>query len=167
MENIFKRRSVREFVDREVEEDKVETLLRAAMQAPSAGNEQPWEFIVVRDKKVLDEISGMDEYSEMLKDASCAVVFLTDMQKLFFPDNWQQDMAAAVQNMLLEATHQGLGAVWVGVAPVEERMEFIIDYFNLPENIMPFAVVPVGYPEGEGNRFVDRFDSSRIHYNKW
>lgn len=166
MENIFMK-SARGFIDREVEEDKVEELLRAAMQTISAGSEQPWEFIVVKDKKVLSEISAMDEYSEMIKDSSCAVVVLTDMQKLFSPDNWHQDMAAAVQNMLLEATKQGLEAVWLGVAPVEERMDFVIDYFDLPENIMPFAVVPVGYSEDECSVFVDRFDSSKVHYNQW
>ncbi|AHM58162.1 putative NADH dehydrogenase/NAD(P)H nitroreductase (plasmid) [Peptoclostridium acidaminophilum DSM 3953] len=167
MENIFTKRSGREFIEREVEEDKVEKLLRAAMQTNYAGSEQPWEFIVVKDKKVLSEISAMEEHLEVLKDSSCAVVVLTDMRKLFSPDNWHQDMAAAVQNMLLEATNQGLEAVWLGVAPVEARMDFMIDYFDLPENIMPFGVVPVGYFEDECNVFVDRFDSSKVHYNQW
>lgn len=166
MKNVIERRSAGGFIDREVEEEKLECIIRAAMQAPSPGSEQPWEFIVVNDKDELCKISGMDENACVVGKASCAVVVLADMEKLPSPANWQQDMAASVHNMMLEAAYNCLGTAYVGVAPMDERMDFVIDYFDLPDNIMPYAIVAVGYPEGCCGLAED-FDSSRIHYNKW
>ncbi|MGM0508962.1 MAG: nitroreductase family protein [Fusobacteriota bacterium] len=167
MNVIFKRRSIRKYQDKPVEEGKIEKILRAAMEAPSAGNQQPWEFLVIKDKKKLKELSAFSPYAKMVEDAALAIVLLADEDKMKHPENWQQDMSAATQNVLLEAVDEDLGGVWLGVAPVDSRMDYIKDMFDLPDNIKPFAVVPIGYPKGEGNKFVDRYDEDRVHYGKY
>jgi len=168
MDVIFKRRSIRRFADRAVEEEKIDKLLRAAMQAPSAKNQQPWEFIVVRDKNILNKLAELSPYSKMAAEAPLVIVVLGNEDKMYSTHHWQQDLAAATQNILLEAVYLGLGAVWVGVAPVEERMDYIRNLFGLNKRINPFCIIPIGYPaEGQENKFVDRFDPSRIHYDKY
>lgn len=164
MKEIFIRRSIRTYKDALVEKEKIDKLLRAAMQAPSAGNQQPWEFIVVQDKDLLNKLSGISPYSKMLAKAPLAIVMLANKNIFRIPEKWQQDMGAATENLLLEAVHLGLGGVWLGVAPVEDRMNAISEIFNLPENILPFAIVSIGYPETE-QKFVDRYDASRVHYD--
>ncbi|GIW48527.1 MAG: nitroreductase [Caloramator sp.] len=163
METIFKRRSIRKYKDREVENEKIEKLLRAAMQAPSAGNQRPWEFIVVKDKKTLTKLSNVSPYSKMIASANVAIVLLSNKDYMKYPEYWQQDMAAATQNLLLEATYLGLGAVWLGIAPLKQRMEYIKEVFNLPENIDVFAIVSIGYPIEE-NKYIDRYEEKRIKF---
>ncbi len=136
------------------------------MQAPSAANQQPWEFIVVEDKDTLEKISKMSPYAGMTKDASVAIVLLGNEKRMKFPENWQQDLSAATQNLLLEAVSLDLGAVWLGVAPLNERMSYFKELFNLPEYIKPFAVVPVGHPETKNN-FIDRYEASRVHKERF
>jgi nitroreductase len=165
MDVIDRRRSVRAYQSREVEPERVEKLLRAAMQAPSAGNQRPWEFLVVRDRDALERLSTMSPYSGHVARAPLAIVLLGREGRMRFPENWEQDMGAAAENILLEATEQGLGAVWAGVHPLPERIDAIREQFSLPDELMPFAVIAVGYPEKEdANHFVDRFDPGRIHY---
>lgn len=166
MQEIFIRRSVRTYKDIPVEKEKIEKLLRAAMQAPSAGNQQPWEFIVVQDKDLLNKLSGISPYSKMVAKAPVAVVMLANKSNMRFFENWQQDMGAATENLLLEAVHLGLGGVWLGVAPVEDRMNAVKEIFDLPDNILPYSVVPIGYPETE-QKFVDRYDADKVHYDKY
>lgn len=117
MDAIFNRRSIRKYKDKPVEKEKIEKLLRAAMQAPSAGNQQPWEFIVIQDKENLKKLSGMSPYSKLIMNAPLTFVLLGNKDKMKFPENWQQDMGASAENILLEAVELGLGAVWLGVAP--------------------------------------------------
>ena len=167
MEVIFNRRSIRKYVDKPVEKEKMEKLLRAAMQAPSAGNQQPWEFIIVEDKERLKKLSEASPYSKMVANSPVTVVLLSRKEGVKFPPCIPQDMGAAAENLLLEAVQLGLGAVWLGIAPVQERMNYIKDLFSLPESIEPFALIPVGYPDGQKNEFVDRFDATRIHYENW
>ena len=167
MDLILNRRSIRNYNKITIDKDKIEKLLRAAMQAPSAANQQPWEFIVVDDKDVLKELAGTSPYAGTVANSAVTFVLLLRKDRLIFPDFSLQDMAAATENLLLEAVDLELGAVWVGVAPVEERMNYIRNMFNLPENIDPFALIPVGYPEGQKNEFIDRFDQTRVHYNSW
>ena len=167
MKIIDERRSVRSYADRPVEPEKIEKLLRAAMQAPSAANQQPWEFIVVREPESLKKLAGLSPYSKMLAAAPLAFVLLGNKEKMAWPQIWQQDMGAAAENLLLEAVELGLGAVWLGVAPLEERMEFISRMFGLKETLDPFCVIPVGYPAGKGNTFVDRYDPAKVHYEKY
>ncbi len=168
METIFNRRSIRSYLDKKIEGEKVEKLLRAGMQAPSAINGQPWEFLVVQEKETLNKLSKMSLFSKMVADAPLAIVLLGDSKKMrakaFFP----QDMGAASENILLEATYLGLGGVWLGVCSIAEREKFIRDLFNLPEEIMPFGVIVVGYPgAGQENEFVDRYNPKKVHYEKY
>lgn len=168
MENIFKRRSIRKYKDVKVEDEKIEKLLRAAMQAPSAGNQQPWEFIVIQNKEKLLQLSNLSIYAKPLESAPLAIIVLANKDRMRFSENWEQDLGAATQNILLEAVELDLGSVWLGVAPGEERMNFIKEMFNLNENIKPYSVIAVGYPmEDEENKFIDRFDETRVHYENY
>jgi nitroreductase len=165
MNSIFKRRSVRTYLDKPVEQEKIETLLRAAMQAPSAGNQQSSEFLVVQDAAALRQLSQMSPYSGLLAKAPLAIVLLGNTERMKLSENWEQDLGAAAENLLLEATELGLGAVWLGVHPLKERIDAIKAQFSLPEKLRPFAVVAVGYPkEKNANHFVDRWNAERVHY---
>ena len=164
MDTINNRRSVRAYQERAVEPEKIDRMLRSAMQAPSAGNQQPWEFLVVERRESLDRLSRMSPYAGMLTTAPLAVVLLCDRDRLEFAGNWQQDMSAAAENLLLEAVELGLGGVWLGVAPLPEREQAIRAQFSLPEHILPFAVLSLGYPQDDNaNHFTDRYDAGRIH----
>lgn len=166
MEIIFKRRSIRSFNRDPVSDSDVERMLRAMMQAPSAGNQQPWEVLVVRDTNKLEKLSGVSPYARMTADASVALVLLVNEEGLRYPQYWQQDMAAATLNILLEAADLDLGAVWLGIAPEEERMAFIRELFQLPDHIRPFALVAIGHSEKK-NEFVDRYDPSKVHWYEY
>ena len=168
MEVIFNRRSIRRYKKQAVEEEKIEKILRAAMQAPSAANQQPWEFIVVRDKDNLKKLSEISAYSKMVAEAPLAIVVLGNEDRMRLQHHWEQDLAAATQNILLEAAHLGLGGVWLGGAPMQDRMELISELYDLKNRIKPFCVIPIGYPEeGQDHKFVDRFDPDRVHYEKY
>lgn len=183
MDPIFQRVSVRKFQSKPVEQEKIERLLRAAMAAPSAGNQQGWEFIVVTDQALLNGLSkvslpplppGETQYpdnvrcpSALVKDAPLAIVVLGNRQRMRFPEYWEQDLGAATENILLEAVQQDLGAVWLGVAPVSERMGAITRLFNLPEYILPHCIVALGYPEGEVKAQQDRFCTEYVHCNEF
>jgi nitroreductase len=165
MNAIFQRRSVRSYLDKPVEPEKIETLLRAAMQAPSAGNQQASEFLVVQDAAALRQLSRMSPYAGLLARAPLAIVLLGNTERMKFPENWEQDLGAAAENLLLEAAELGLGAVWLGVHPLRERVDAVKAQFSLPEKMKPFAVVAVGYPKAENaNYFVDRWNAERVHY---
>ena len=165
MNAIFTRRSVRHFSDKPIENEKIETLLRAAMQAPSAANQQPWSFIVVRGRENLDELSKYNAYAGCLKNADAAIIVLGDSKRMILPDMWQQDLAAATQNIQLQAVELGLGTVWLGTAPHKTRMEFICNLFEIDEHLLPYSVIAVGYPKKEdANHFIDRFDPERVRY---
>jgi nitroreductase len=149
-----------------VEQEKVEKLLRAAMAAPSGGNQQPWEFIVVTDEKLRADLSGMARPAQPAKAAPLDIIILGNKDRMRFPELWQQDLGAAAENILLEAVELGLGGVWLGTAPIEGRMNYIRDMFSLPENLDPYAVLCIGYPDAPVVQ-QDRFDPDRIHYNKY
>jgi len=167
MEAIFNRRSIRKYQDKPVEKEKIEKLLKAIMQAPSAVNQQPWEVIVVENKETLKSLSEMSPYSKMVADSPVAFVLVANSDNFKVPSAWQQDMGAATENLLLEAVELGLGGVWLGTAVSEENMNFVRKIFDLPENILPFSVVPVGYPDGQNHNFVDRFNKDKVHYEGW
>jgi nitroreductase len=163
---IFERKSVRKYQNKPVEKEKIEKLLRAAMQAPSAGNQQPWEFLVIQEKTTLKKLSEMSQYSRMLDGAGLAVIFLGNTERIRMMGYWEQDMGAATENLLLEAVELGLGAVWLGVSPMQDRMEYVRNLFDLPENIKPFSIVSIGYP-AEDREFTDRYDEKRVHFEKY
>ncbi len=145
-----------------MEKEKITAILRAAMQAPSAGNQQPWEFYVITDKKKLEALSKVHPYSGMVKDAPVAIVSAY-RKECWMPEYAQIDLSIAMENLWLETDAQGLGGVWLGIAPLEDRMKDVEDIVGIPDTLRAFAVFPFGYPAEERTQ-QDRFDTSRIHW---
>lgn len=162
MNTIFSRVSIRRYQDRPVEEEKTMAILRAAMQAPSAVDQQPWEFYVVTDREKLLALSRVHRFAGMVKDAPVAIV-AAYRKSCRLPDFAQIDMAIAMENLWLETDRQGLGGVWLGIAPLEDRMAEVERILALPEALQAFAVFPLGYP-AESRPQRDRFDPARIHW---
>ena len=162
MNELYTRVSIRRFKPQPVEEEKITAVLRAAMQAPSAGNQQPWEFYVITDREMLSRLSHMSKYAGPVANAPMAIVaaYRTD---LWEPDMAVVDMSIAMENLWLETTAQGLGGVWIGTAPIEERMRYVENVVKIPEGQRAFAVFPIGYPDEERKQ-QDRFDEKRIHW---
>lgn len=164
MESIFHRISVRKYTDQAVEQEKIEKILRAAMAAPSACNQQPWEFYVVTNKEVIQQLAACSPYASPAKGAP--VVFVPCYrEKGIAPEYFNIDLSAAVENLLLEADSLGLGAVWMGIAPDEKRMENVRKVLSLPENLYAFALISCGYP-AESRPQQDRYQEERVHYVK-
>ena len=164
LQNILQRKSVRSYrSDMPVEKEKVENLLRAGMAAPSGKDKRPWEFIVVDERELLDSLAAHLPYAKMLTSAPMAIVVCGDETK---SDYWYLDCSAAAENMLLAAEAQGLGAVWTATYPYRERMEVVSRFLHTPSQVKSLCVIPVGYPMG-GQEPKDKWDDSRIHYNKW
>lgn len=162
MSGIFHRVSIRKYKEDPVEQEKIELMLRAAMAAPSACNQQPWEYYVVTDKEKIKELSGASPYTGCA--AGAPLVFVPCYRKEgIAPAYFEIDMSASVENLLLEADELGLGAVWMGIAPVKERMETVRKMLDIPELLEAFALVPCGYPAEERPQ-QDRFDEGRVHY---
>ncbi|HMM19219.1 MAG TPA: nitroreductase family protein [Selenomonadales bacterium] len=166
LEAILTRRSVRNFARREVGGETVEELLKAAMSAPSAGNEQPWEFVVLRDRPTLDRIADVHAYGQMLRHCPVAILVCGDFNRQKYEGFWIQDCAAATENLLIAANALGLGAVWLGVYPIEERVTAIRGIVAAPEEIVPFSLVAVGHPV-QAPPPAERFDRTRIHNDRW
>ncbi|MBN2587613.1 MAG: nitroreductase family protein [Candidatus Fermentibacteraceae bacterium] len=166
LDTIRRRRSIRKYLNRPIQDDMIETLLRAAMQAPSARNLQPWEFIVIRDRETLARIPDYHPYSSMVPGAGAAVLVCGNTELQVDPGYIAQDCSAAVENLLLEAVNQGLGAVWLGVFPRKERIDGMVELFDLPQNIIPVALVSLGYP-AEDPGFQDRYAPLKVHMEKW
>lgn len=165
-EAMVSRRSIRKYTTEPVSDEDIEALLDAAMHAPSAVNEQPWHFVVVKDREALTAIPQISPTAPMVKYAPVAIVVCADKDLEKFHGLWVQDCSAATENMLLAATARGLGAAWTAVYPFEDRVEGIKNLLNLPVNVIPLCVVPVGHP-AETPVPVDRFNPSRIHYEVW
>lgn len=168
IENIMTRTSIRQFKAQPVEQDKVDILLKAAMAAPSALNLQPWHFIVINDKETIALLSGKQPTSAPLMIAVCG-----DTDKTMLPDGstklpdfWVEDVSAATENLLLAAHALGLGAVWTGVYPAMDRTAEVANVLNCPQNIVPLAVVRVGYPD-ESPEPKNKYKEENISYNKF
>ena len=162
MNSIFHRVSIRKYQEKKIEQEKVEQLLRAAMAAPSACNQQPWEFYVVTNKNVIEKLSKTSPYAGCAKDAP--LVFVPCYRKDgIAPDYFEIDLSAAVENLLLQADALGLGAVWMGIAPDAGRMNAVREVLDIPQTLEPFALVPCGYPAEERPQ-ENRYDESRVHY---
>ena len=162
MKEIFERVSIRKYTDQPVENEKILAILRAAMAAPSAGNQQPWEFYVVRDRSKLEALSQVSPYAGCTKTAPVAIVSVY-REKLWAPAYAQIDMSIAMENLWLETDAQGLGGVWLGIAPLEDRMKAVEKILNIPDTLSAFAIFPYGYP-AENREQENRFDKSRIHH---
>lgn len=149
METIMTRTSIRSFTDRAVSADTVEMLLRAGMAAPTAVNKQPWHFVVIDDPAIMDSLGGNGRQSQMWKEATLCIVVCGDLNKALEGAGqpyWIQDCSAATQNILLAAHALGLGAVWTGCYPIEERVANVSRVLNLPENLIPLCAIVMGYP---------------------
>ena len=168
---IAQRTSVRRYDQtRNVSDEAVETLLRAAMSAPTALNLQPWEFVAVRDKNTLAALAGANRFGAMIAQASVAIVVCGDtIQGVKGTPNkwWMLDCSAATENMLLAATAQGLGAVWTAVYPHEDRVAAVRRILAIPERYMPLCVVPIGYPADPSAKPKDKWKPERIHKEKF
>ena len=168
MNAIFKRKSIRKFLDKEIEDEKIERLLKAGMQAPSAMNTQPWEFIVVKDKKSIEIIENMSKYSKPAKTSTCCIITLFN-KKYFANENYRwfdQDMSACTENILLQAVEEGLGAVWLGTYPDMDRVNYLKEHLNIPDNVYPYSVIVLGYPPEDYTGTI-RFNEDRIHYETY
>ena len=167
-EIINTRRSIREYSDEQVNDEDILKILKAGMQAPGSRlGAEPWEFIVIKNKETLAKIG---EIKPRVTNAPVAILLVANIERAFYKTVWQQDMCAACENMLLEAVNLGLGALWNGVAPEEERMAKIGEIVGIDDitNLKPYSIVTIGYPaDGWENKFMDKFDEERIHYEKY
>lgn len=167
MDFILSRRSIRKYTAEPVADELVEYLLQAAMSAPSARNEQPWHFIVTRDHDKMDRVMEFHPFARMLPAAKAAIIICADpsLNKSEY-DQTPIDCSAAAQNILLAAHSKGLGAVWLGIYPRPERMQGLRSLFGIPEEIVPFAMIPLGYP-AEVKDPADRYNLDRVHTEQW
>jgi len=163
---IISRRSIRKYTSIPVSQEQIEKLLQAAMYAPSANNLQPWHFVVVTERSLLNKIIQAHPYANMLKEAPLAIVVCADENIDKTEGYWVQDCSAATLNILLAAHAMELGSVWLGVYPRKERILAISTIFNLPENIHPLSIIAIGHPD-EQKVIPSRYLKERIHVNKW
>lgn len=167
LNTIFGRRSIRKYQDKPVEKEKLLSLLKAAMAAPSASNNQPWEFVVVDDDSVMQQYRNRMVYGPYNAPAAIVVCFNPKIGRRRGDNEfWVQDCSAAVQNILIAAVSLGLGTVWLGVYPGEEMIATVRDLASLPEGVIPLAVLYVGYPD-EDKEAQTKYEESRVHWQKY
>ena len=163
---LMSRRSIRKFTEEKVNDPTVELILKSAMYAPSAGNQQPWHFIVLRDKETFQKIQEFHPYSKMLLQANLAVLVCGDTSLETHQGYWPVDCSAATENILIAVHGLGLGAVWLGIYPRIIRQEGMRKILNLPVHINPFSLIAIGYA-AEKKKVPERFKTDRIHFEKW
>ena len=163
---ILSRRSIRKYQQKTVEQDKVKKLIRAAMAAPSAGNQQPWHFVVITERDTLDRLAKKHPYGKMLHEAPLCIAVCGEPETSKRDVFWVQDCSAAMQNLLLAADSLGLGAVWLGIHPSEELKKSVNDALELPEYISPMGLASIGYP-AEIKQPNCRYDEAKIHYERF
>lgn len=166
MDSIFSRRSIRKFKDIPVSDEQIELLLKAAFSAPSCRDLRPWEFLVVTNRQSLNELSDLAPGAKPLKEATLGIVVMANLKKNDCLEYCEQDLAAATQNILLEAQSLGLGGVWIGMHPTQGRSQRMKVVLRLPEHIYPFWMIAIGHPNEEGT-IKDKFDANAVHYNRW
>ncbi len=166
MDTILTRRSIRKFTDKPVTEEQIESILRAAMASPSGYNLQPWDFIVIKDRKILDKINEIHPYAKMTLESPIAIVVCCDTSEEKRKDFWVQDCSAATQNILLAAHALGLGAVWCGVYPIEKLIKGFKELLKIPSDVYPLNIIPIGYP-AEKKEPADRYDGEKVHTDYW
>jgi nitroreductase len=166
MSIIFKRKSVRKFKKEKVPDELIENLLKAGMQAPSSCNSQPWEFIVVSESDDKQAISEMHQFAKPAAKASHLIITLGNLNEAKVISMIEQDLGACNENILLQATHEGLGAVWLGFHPIEDRTLKLKEYLEIPDYCIPFSVICVGYPANQSEVKL-RYDKSKVHYDRY
>lgn len=165
MEAILSRRSIRKYTSQRVSDELVTELLKAAMSAPTAAS-QPYHFVVIRDRNILNAVTGFHPHAHMLEQASVAIVVVGDPTIETLKERWVLDCAAATENILIAANALGLGGCWVGIYPVEDRIRSLRELLNMPDHVVPLSMVSVGYP-AERKQPPDRFRQDKIHYESW
>lgn len=166
LEAIFTRRSIRKFLDKKISESDVNLILQAGMYAPSANNGQTWRFVVINERELLDSIPSFHPWSQMCLQAPLVIMVCAFVPSGKLYEMWVQDCAAATQNILLAAHALGLGGVWLGVHPREERIAGARNLVGLPDEIHPFSLIALGYPD-ELPETPDCFDLAKVHKNHW
>ncbi len=169
LKEIATRRSIRNFENKQVEQEKIELILEAGMLAPSAKNEQPWEFIVIKNKDIINKLADVSSYAKPCLNSNLVIVPVLDENRITVQDKGYaiQDMALCIENMMLEAVNLDLGSVYLGIYPNQDRVEKLADTINLDlsQNKIPFCILCIGYPTKlNGNKYISRKDNSRITY---
>ena len=161
---IMNRKSVRNFIkEKPVSKEDIDIIIKAGMAAPSGRDARPWEIVVVDNRKSLDAMAEKLPYAKMLMQSPVAIVVCGDTTKSSY---WYVDCSAVTENILLAVEALGLGAVWTAAYPYEDRMNVVVENLNLPNNILPLAVIPIGHPQGE-HKAKDKYDADKVHYNQW
>ena len=163
VEAILSRRSIRRYLDKPISPEILRTLLEAAMSAPSASNMQPWQFVVIDSRSLLDSVPGFHPHAAMIIECPLAILVCGEPETSRY---WQQDCAAATQNILLAAHASGLGAVWLGLYPREDRVKGMRELVKVPEDVIPMALIALGYA-AEQKPPSNRFNQGKIHHNGW
>ena len=164
IQTILERRSIRKYTAEPVSEQAIQTLLEAAMAAPSASNRKPWQFVVVTRRETLDALAEAHAHGKMLFEAPLCISVcgdLTEMERF-----WVQDCSAATENLLLAAVALGLGAVWLGVYPRDERVDAVRRILHLPDHIIPLNLISIGHP-AEEKQPRTQYDAIRVHRGGW
>ena len=164
IDTILRRRSIRKYADTAVSETDVRSLLEAAMAAPSASNRQPWHFVVVDERTTLDRLAEAHPYGKMLFEAPLCIAVCGDVS--VSEQHWVQDCSAATENLLLAVTALGLGAVWLGVYPNEERVAHVRRILGLPESVLPLNLISIGHP-AETKEPRTQYKDARVHRDRW
>jgi nitroreductase len=164
MDLMYARRSIREFTDESVTDEQVETMLKAAMAAPSAQDLQPWHFVVVRKRKTLDRLAQVHKYAYMLEKAPLAVVVCGDEE--VSEKHWVEDTCVATQNLLLAATALGLGGVWISLYPKKKHQKYVRELLDIPDHLGVLCALAVGHP-AEKKPARTKYDPSRAHWEEW
>ncbi len=166
LEALFTRRSIRKFNMGEMPDEDLHKILKAAMHAPNSGNQQLWQFVVVRERDQIEKIIESYPYAKMLRDTPVAVIVCMDPEREKWELRWQMDCANATYSILLAAHGLGYGGLWLEIYPIEERIKMIQESFDMPDGVIPLAVVGIGHP-AEEKPLVDRYDESIVHYDRW
>ena len=174
MEGLMTRRSVRKYTDQKIDKATLTEIIRAAQYAPTAHNRQPWEFLVVDDREVLANLRHIQRWTSFAKDAACVVFVLGDVSQSFNRDKENEkwsfvdvDCAIATENLMLAAWAKGIGTCYCGAAPMQKVVDALKERLHLPDNIRPFAIVPMGYPAETPKQPEDRYHPEKIHWGKW
>ena len=165
-ELIKTRRSIRAYTDKDISDQDIEKIIDAAMSAPSAGNARPWHFIIIKEKELLEKIKDVNPYAKMADNAKMAIMICGDLSLEKHKGFWVQDCSAATQNLLLASHALGIGSVWTGIHPIEDRVVNFSKIFNLPKNVIPLSLILLGYPK-KIPESESRFEANKIHHNKW
>jgi nitroreductase len=164
IKTIFARRSIRKYTAEPINEKDIKTMLEAAMAAPSSSNRRPWHFIVITDRNMLDRLARIHPHGKMLFDTPLCIAVCGDTK--ISNNSWVQDCSAATENLLLAAVALGLGAVWLGVYPREDRINSIRKTLKIPESIIPLNLVSIGHPAEEKEPRT-QYDEKRVHHERW